>query len=104
MVDVEHETHPHAALVRRKERGEHQRAGLGLEPDVVEREVEAHARVVQERGDLRGNPGRRLAAVGERRQLDRSHGPSIPAQELREMLHADAVDERICMSMHELPR
>ena len=71
MVDVEQEPYPDAALVCREQRGEHERAGVALEPDVVERELEALARVVEERRNLSRDLGGRLPAVCERPQLDR---------------------------------
>ena len=69
--DVVDEPDADATLVRGEQRGEDERAGVALEAHVVEREIEARPRVVEERRDLAGHARRGLAAVGERRQLER---------------------------------
>ena len=79
MVDVVEQAHPNTALVRREERCEDERAGLRLEPDVVQREVERPTRVVEERRDLACDARGRLAAVGQRRQLDGSSHDELGA-------------------------
>ena len=76
VVDVVREPDADAPLVCREQRGENERPRLGLEADVVERQVEALASVVQERRDLGGDARGGLPAVGERGQLDgRAHRP-----------------------------
>ena len=71
MVDVVEEPHADAALLRGEQRREDERPGLRLEADVVQSQLEALARGVDERGDLGRDAPRGLAAVGERRELDR---------------------------------
>ena len=78
VVDVEQQPHRHAALLRVEDRGEHERSGSTLDPQVVEGEVEALAGAVDERRHLAGHVGRRLPAVGERRQLDGHAGWALP--------------------------
>ena len=51
-------------------------AGVGLEADVVQREVESRLRPAEERRHLAGDRGRALAAVGQRPDLDR-HAASL---------------------------
>ena len=66
MVDVVRQAHEDAALLRRKQRSEHDRAGVRLEADVVEGEVERSLRPGQEAGHLAGHLRGTLAAVGQR--------------------------------------
>ena len=70
MVDVVDEADRDPALLRREERGQHEGAGVGLEADVVDRDVEALLRAAEKRGELARDLGRCLAAVAQRPQLD----------------------------------
>jgi hypothetical protein len=61
-----------AALVRADECAADDVARLVLQSDVVERQFECLLRAVDERRDLARDVGRRLAAVGERVNVDQS--------------------------------
>jgi hypothetical protein len=76
-VQVVDEPDVNAALVRADERITDDVVGPVLQPDVVERELEGLARAVDERRDLLRDVQRRLAAVGERVNLDENEGRRI---------------------------
>lgn len=71
MVDVVEKPDGDPALVGSQKGGEDERARVGLEADVVQREVEALRRPGDERCGLPGDGEGRLAAVPEERELDR---------------------------------
>jgi hypothetical protein len=70
VVDVVHEPDLDAALLRRQEGREHQSSRVGLEADVVEREVERARRAGEELRRQARDRRRRLSAVAEGGQLD----------------------------------
>ncbi len=71
MVDVVEQPDRDAPLLRGEKRREDERAGVGFEAHVVERQVEARAGGTDERGNLTRDLRRLLTAVAERPQLDR---------------------------------
>jgi hypothetical protein len=71
VVDVVEKPDCNAALMGCKEGGEDERARVGLEADVVQRELEALRGTGDERCGLSGDGERRLSAVPQQRQLDR---------------------------------
>jgi hypothetical protein len=60
----------HAALVRADEGSTNDVSCLVVQPDVIERELEGLTRAVDERRDPARDVQRRLAAVGERVNVD----------------------------------
>ena len=71
MVDVVEKPDCDPALVRGKKGGEDERARIGLEADVVQREIEVLFGPGDERCGLPGDCEGRLAAVAQERELDR---------------------------------
>ena len=67
--DVVEEADRDSALDRGEERGQDEAAGVGLEADVVDREIEALRRLGQEAGEQARDVGGALAPVGQRREL-----------------------------------
>ncbi len=70
MGDVVEEANPDSTLNGREERGEDECPGIGLDPDVVERDVERRARPGEEPCDPAGDVSCSLAAVGQRLETD----------------------------------
>ena len=70
MVDVVDQTHGDPAILRREQRAGDDLRRVVVEPDVVERELEARLRAAEELGDLVRDLDRGLPAVAVEPELD----------------------------------
>jgi hypothetical protein len=74
VVEVVRQAHPHAALGRADERPADDVRRLVVEAEVVEGEIEARPRLVDEPRDEPRDVERRLPPVGQRPELERLYG------------------------------
>ena len=74
MGDVVEEAYGDAALCGREERGEDEPAGVGLEADVVDREIEGLLRLREKAGEQPRDVRGALSSVGQRGELDGRSG------------------------------
>ena len=84
MRDVVEETDADAALGRGEQRREDEGSGVGLEADVVERDVERRPRIAEERRDASCDVGGSLPTVAQCLEGDRGRrGAGHPAAAAR---------------------